>query len=121
VDPSTRLTREWKINVWVRENARLQEQVSVKLFHFESSFQASRLVKLTRPERVTINHYTTNMLGVSGTLIPAQTHGELWALSLQSSVISSPGKCSVSGDGFSPHILTSYIWLPSLVSWSSAL
>jgi hypothetical protein len=32
VDPYTRLTREWKINVWVRENARLQERVSVKLF-----------------------------------------------------------------------------------------
>jgi hypothetical protein len=26
VDPYTRLTREWKINVWVRENARLQEE-----------------------------------------------------------------------------------------------
>ena len=26
MDPYTRLTREWKINVWVRENARLQEE-----------------------------------------------------------------------------------------------
>jgi hypothetical protein len=33
--------REWKINVWVRENARLQERVSVKLFCLVSSFQAS--------------------------------------------------------------------------------
>jgi hypothetical protein len=41
VDPYTRLTQEWKINVWVRENARLQEQVSVKLFCLVSSFQAS--------------------------------------------------------------------------------
>jgi hypothetical protein len=41
MDPYTRLMREWKINVWVRENARLQEQVSVKLFCFMSSFQAS--------------------------------------------------------------------------------
>jgi hypothetical protein len=41
VDPPTRLTREWKINVRVRENARLQERVSVKLFCLVSSFQAS--------------------------------------------------------------------------------
>jgi hypothetical protein len=26
VDPYTRLTQEWKINVWVREKARLQEE-----------------------------------------------------------------------------------------------
>jgi hypothetical protein len=41
VDPYTRLMLEWKINVWVRENARLQERVSVKLFCLVSSFQAS--------------------------------------------------------------------------------
>jgi hypothetical protein len=41
MDPYTRLTREWKINVWIRENARLQERVSVKLFCLVSSFQAS--------------------------------------------------------------------------------
>lgn len=58
------------------------------------------------------------MLGVFGTLIPAQTLGEPCALSLWSSVISSPGKCSVSVDGLSPQILTSYIWLFSLASWS---
>lgn len=58
------------------------------------------------------------MLGVFGTLTPTQTYGELCAPSLQSSVILSPGKCSVSVDGLSPHILTSDIWLPSLGSWS---
>jgi hypothetical protein len=46
VDPYTRLMREWKINLWVREDARLQEGVSVK--HF-SSWAASKPppVKLT--------------------------------------------------------------------------
>jgi hypothetical protein len=54
MDPYTRLIQEWKINVWVRENARLQERVSVKLFCLVSSFQASQLVKLTRPESVAV-------------------------------------------------------------------
>jgi hypothetical protein len=54
VDPYTRLMREWKINVWVKEikeSARLQEGVSLKLF---SSQPASKppLVKLTQLERV---------------------------------------------------------------------
>ena len=54
VDPYTRLTRDWKINVWVKEikeSARLQEGVSLKLF---SSRPASKLplVKLTQLESV---------------------------------------------------------------------
>jgi hypothetical protein len=54
VDPYTRLTREWKINVWVKEikeSARLQEEVSLKLF---SSQPASKLllVKLTQLENL---------------------------------------------------------------------
>jgi hypothetical protein len=63
MDPSTRLTREWKINVWVRENARLQEQVSVQLFCLVSSFQASQLVKLTRLECVA-NRLEANLQNV---------------------------------------------------------
>jgi hypothetical protein len=45
MDPYTRLTREWKINIWVREvreNARLQEESFLEtLFFLMSSFQAS--------------------------------------------------------------------------------
>ena len=60
MDPYTRLTREWKINVWVRENARLQEWVSVKLFCLMSSFQTSQLVKLTRPERMASHYFLSS-------------------------------------------------------------
>jgi hypothetical protein len=51
MDPYTRLTREWKINLWFRGNARLQEGISVKLF---SLWAASKLplVKLTQLESV---------------------------------------------------------------------
>jgi hypothetical protein len=54
VDPYTRLTREWKINVWVRGNARLQEESFLEALYLMSDFQASRL-KLTRLECVANN------------------------------------------------------------------
>jgi hypothetical protein len=52
VDPYTRLTGKWKINVWVREDARLQEESFLEALCLMSDFQASQL-KLTRPRRVT--------------------------------------------------------------------
>ena len=51
MDPYTRLTREWKINVWVKGNARLQEESFLEALCLMSDFQASWL-KLTQPERV---------------------------------------------------------------------
>ena len=54
VDPYTRLTSEWKINVWVKEikeSARLQEGVSLKLFSSRPAFNPP-LVKLTQLESV---------------------------------------------------------------------
>ena len=54
MDPYTRLTREWKINVWVRGNARLQEESFLEALCLMSDFQASQL-KLTRPERMAHN------------------------------------------------------------------
>ena len=56
MDPYTRLTREWNINVWVREDARLQEVSFHETLCLMSSFQASQLVKLTRPECVAHIH-----------------------------------------------------------------
>jgi hypothetical protein len=57
VDPYTRLTQEWNINVWVREDARLQEVSFRETLCLVSSFQASRPVKLTRPEFVAVEGY----------------------------------------------------------------
>jgi hypothetical protein len=54
VDPYTRLTQEWNINVWVREDARLQEVSFLETLCLVSSFQASRPVKLTQPEWVAL-------------------------------------------------------------------
>ena len=90
MDPYTRLTQEWKINVWVRENARLQEQVSVKLFCLVSSFQASQLVKLTRLECVAIDR---NLLA---TLAEELLNGEK-LFSLRSEVDGSVCLCSMDG------------------------
>jgi hypothetical protein len=44
--------QEWNINVWVRQDARLQEVSFCETLCLVSSFQASRPVKLTRPECV---------------------------------------------------------------------
>jgi hypothetical protein len=54
MDPYTRLMQEWNINVWVKENARLQEVSFRETLCLVSSFQASRPFKLTQPECVTI-------------------------------------------------------------------
>ena len=53
MDPYTRLTREWKINVWVRVNARLQEESFLEALCLMSDFQASWL-KLTQPGHVAL-------------------------------------------------------------------
>ena len=55
MDPYTRLTREWKINVWFRGNARLQEESFLEALCLMSDYQASWL-KLTRPEHVANNN-----------------------------------------------------------------
>jgi hypothetical protein len=51
MDAYTRLTREWKINVWARGNARLQEESFLEALCLMSDFQVSRL-KLTQPEHM---------------------------------------------------------------------
>jgi hypothetical protein len=55
MDPYTRLMWEWNINVWVREDARLQEMSFHEALCLVSSFQASQLVKMTQPECVAVN------------------------------------------------------------------
>ena len=52
VDPYTRLTWEWKINLWFRGNTRLQEGISVKLFSSWAAASKLPLVKLTQLESV---------------------------------------------------------------------
>ena len=52
VDPYTRMTREWKINLWFRGNTRLQEGISVKLFSSWAATSKLPLVKLTQLESV---------------------------------------------------------------------
>jgi hypothetical protein len=64
VDPYTRLTWEWKINVWVRGNTRLQEESFLEALCLMSDFQASRL-KLTRPERMAVEQLAVEASAVS--------------------------------------------------------
>ena len=76
MDPYTRLTREWNINVWVREDTRLQEVSFRETLCLVSSFQASWPVKLTRPEcMANTNNNKTEVVVVIAAAIAGKDQG----------------------------------------------